>query len=237
MIFYGGTAAGTGSEDEGVQFFAYDVKNRKLLYAGPDGPARYLAFARSTGRVYYTAGKERDGPGGLMRYDPAAGGRPVRIPGTIGIRAATQETPQGVIYTVSLGQGGRDAHLYALDTKTEAVRDFGPAAGLSNSYVASLDADPTGRYLYYVPGAHGGSAGDGSAVIQFDVTTGKKKVIAFLHPFYQKKYACTPAGTYGTAVDPAGDTLYVTWNVNRGGRAWDCCALTAIHIPAAERRP
>jgi hypothetical protein len=237
MIFYGGTAAGTGGEDEGVQFFAYDVKNQKLLYSGPDGPARYLAFARSTGRVYYTAGKERDGAGVLMRYDPAAGAPPVRIPGAVGIRAATQETPQGVIYTVSLGQGGREAHVYALDTKTEAVKDLGAAAALSQSYVASLDADPTGRYLYYVPGAHGASDRDGSAVIQFDVTTGAKKVVAFLDPFYRQKYGCAPVGTYSTAVDPAGDKLYVTWNVNRGGRAWDCCALTAIHIPASERLP
>jgi hypothetical protein len=237
LIFYGGTAAGAGREDEGIQFFAYDVANHKLLYAGSDGPARYMAFARSTGRVYYTPGKERDGAGWLMRYDPAAGGPPVRIPGTIGIRSATQETPQGVIYTVSLGQGGRSAHLYALNTKTEAVEDLGPAAVASNSYVASLDADPTGRYLYYVPGAHGGGDRDGTAVVQYDVKTRQKKVIAFLHPFYQTKYGCTPVGTYSTAVDPAGDTLYVTWNVNRGGRAWDCCALTAIHIPAAERAP
>jgi hypothetical protein len=195
-----------------------------------------MAFARSTGRVYYNPGKAKDGPGALMRYDPAAG-PPVRIPGAIGIRAATQETPQGIIYTVSLGQGGRDAHLFALNTRTEQVEDLGPAAALANGYVASLDADPTGRYLYYVPGAHGGSDRDGSAVIQFDTATRRKKVIAFLHPFYQKKYGCTPVGTYCTAVDPAGDKLYVTWNVNRGGRAWDCCALTAIHIPAAERVP
>jgi len=62
-------------------------------------------------------------------------------------------------------------------------------------------------------------------------------VIAFLHPFYQQKYGCTPVGTYSTAVSEKGDKLYVTWNVNRGGKAWDCCALTTIHIPASERQP
>ena len=62
LIFYGGTAAGQNSDDEGVQFFAYDTRNRKLLYSGPDGPARYMIFARSTGRVYYVPGKD-DGPG------------------------------------------------------------------------------------------------------------------------------------------------------------------------------
>jgi len=239
MIFYGGTAAGIEQKDEGIRFFAYDLKNKKLLYSGPDGPARYMIFAKSTGRVYYTQGKEKaaEGEQQLMRFDPAVGGPPVKIPGDIGIRAATQETPQGIVYTVSLGQGGRISHLYGFNTKTEAIEDLGPVAAASDSYVASLDADPTGRYLYYIPGAHGSSARDGSAVIQFDTKTRTKKVIAFLHPFYQQKYGCTPVGTYSTAVSEKGDKLYVTWNVNRGGKAWDCCALTTIHIPASERQP
>jgi hypothetical protein len=233
LIYYGGTAPGEGGDEVGIRFFAYDIKARKVLCDVPDGPSRYMAFARSTGRVYYTQGKD----GALMRYDPARGGNPEKIPGTIGIRAATQETPKGIIYTVSLGQGGREAMLFAFDTKTEKVEELGPAAVGVNSYVASLDADPTGRYLYYVPGAHGGSDKDGSAVVQYDTKTRRKKVIAVLHPFYHHKYGCTPVGTYSSAVDPKGDKLYVTWNANRGGRAWDCCALTVIHIPAAERAP
>jgi hypothetical protein len=36
-------------------------------------------------------------------------------------------------------------------------------------------------------------------------------------------------------LDP--DRLIFTWNVSRGGRAWDCCGLTAVHIPESERRP
>ena len=237
LIFYGGTAAGRDVRDEGTRFLAYNLKDRKVLYTGPDGPARYMIFAKSTGRVYYTPGNEKEAVGPIMRFDPAAGGPPVKVPGTIGIRAATEETPQGIVYTVSQGQGGRDAHLFAFNTKTEQVEDLGPAAAASNTYVASLDADPTGRYLYYVPGAHGGGDKDGTAVVQFDTKTRTKKVIAFLHPFYQQKYGCTPVGTYSTAVDPKGDKLYVTWNVNRGGRVWDCCALSVIHVPESERRP
>ena len=104
-------------------------------------------------------------------------------------------------------------------------------------YISSLDVDPTGRYLYYVPGAHGGSESDGSAVVQYDVKTKKRKVIAFMHPYYKDKYNLTMAGTYSTAVDPKGDKLYITWNASRGGRVWDCCALTVIHIPESERKP
>ena len=227
-IFYGGTAAGVGAD---IQFFAYDVNQKKLLYAGPDGPARSMIFAPSTGRIYYTPGQS-DRP--LMRYDPRTRAAPTQIEGVIGIRAATQETGDGYVYTVSTGQEGESV-LYAFNTRTEEIEMLGPAAVASQQYVASIDVSPDGRYLYYVPGAHGGSDSDGSAVVQFDTRTNAKKVIAFLHPFYVRKYGAILRGTYSTAVDETGETLYVTWNVSRGGRAWDCCALTAIHIPASER--
>lgn len=232
LIFYGGTAPGTGGEDEGIQFFAYDVKNKKLLYSGADGPARYMIFAKSTGRIYYNAGKEE---GLLMRYDPDKGGAPVKIDGKIGIRAATQETPQGFVYAVSQGRKGADPIVYAFNTKTEEVQELGSALVGSQGYIASIDVDPTGRYLYYIPGAHGGADADGSPIVQFDTKTKQKKVLAFLHPYYKDKYGFILRGTYSTAVDPKGDKLYVTWNTSRGGRAWDCVSLTTVHIPESER--
>jgi hypothetical protein len=236
LIFYGGTAPGTGGEDEGVQFFAYDARAKKLLYSGPDGPARYMIFAKSTGRVYYIAGKEDSGP--LVRFDPDKEPRPVKIEGKIGLRAATQETPQGYVYTVSSGQGKREPTLWSFNTRTEKIEELGSAVVGSSGYITSLDVDPTGRYVYYIPGAHGGAEVDGSPIVQFDVQTRQKKVLAFLHPFYKERCGCILRGTYSSAVDPKGDKLYVTWNVARTpGKAWDCCALTVIHIPESERRP
>ena len=231
LIFYGGTAPGN-SDDEGIQFFAYDVKNRKVLYSGPDGPARYMIFAKSTGRVYYTTGKSEEM---LVRFDPEVN-MPVKIPGEIGLRAATEETPQGIVYTVSSGQGrGREAMLYAFNTRTEKIESLGSAAVGSQNYITSIDADSTGRFLYYIPGAHGGSELDGGPVVQFDTKTKRKKVIAFLHPFYAEKFGCTLKGTFSSAIDPAGDKLYVTWNNSRGTKVWDSCVLTVIHIPKSER--
>lgn len=233
LIFYGGTAPGEQAPEQGILFFAYDLANRKLLYSGAEGPARYMIFAKSTGRVYYLAGKNDEGD--LMRFDPAVA-KPVKIPGALGLRAATQETPQGIVYTVSSGQGKDDATIYAFDVKTEKITALGPAAVGDQAYIASLDADPSGRYLYYVPGAHGGSERDNSAVVQYDVLKKTRKVIAFLHPFYADAIGCTLKGTYSTAVDPAGDKLYITWNANRGHpKSWDTCALTVIHIPESER--
>lgn len=232
LIFYGGTAPGSNDDKSGIQFFAYDLKNRKLLYSGPEGPARSMILSSSTGRVYYVPGT---GDTPLMRYDAASGKPPVQIAGTIGVRAATEETPQGVVYTISQGQGGAESQVYAFDVNSEKITTLGPAAVGENQYVASVKADPTGRYLYYAPGAHGGSQKDNSAVVQFDTKTKTRKVIAFLHPALSEKINASCAGTYGVSIDERGERLFITWNVLRTGRVWDCCGLTVIHIPASER--
>lgn len=232
LIFYGGTAPGSDEDRSGIQFFAYDLKNRKLLYSGPEGPARAMILSSSTGRVYYVPGT---GDAPLMRYDAASGRPPQRIDGEIGIRAATDETPQGTVYTVSQGQGGAESQIFAFDVRTERITRLGPAAVGENQYVAAVKADPSGRYLYYAPGAHGGSQKDHSAVVQFDTRTKTRKVLAFLHPAVSDRVGGSCAGTYGLAVDDRGERLFLTWNVLRGGRVWDCCGLTVIHIPPEER--
>jgi len=233
MIFYGGTSAGDRT-DKTVTFFAYDIAQRKVLRTATGGPARYLILARSTGRVYYM----NDVTGKLMRYDPASGKPPQAIAGTIGLRAGTQETPAGMVYTV----GKSDGHLWQFNTKTEAITDLGELAVASQTYTTTIDADPTGRYLYYIPGAHGGSQKDGTPVVQFDTKLRTRKVIAFLQPELQKQFGYVTLGTFGSAVSPDGSRLYITWNGNRSGAdkrgrfPFDTCALTVIHIPESERQ-
>jgi hypothetical protein len=151
------------------------------------------------------------------------------------VRSATRETPQGIVY----GTSDRSADIWAFDVKTETLKTLGPGAIGKQEYTTTIDADPTGRYLYYIPGAHGGASGDGSPIVQFDVQTKKRKVIAFLHAYYLEKYGYTLDGTFGSTLDPKGEKLYVTWNGMRKGQPkfWECCALTVIHIPASERQP
>jgi hypothetical protein len=234
MIFYGGTASGSGAEDDGIQFFAYDLTKRKLLYSGPNGPGRAMMLASSTGRLYYVPGNG-GAVGSVMRFDPREPQAPMKLEATLGLRAATHETPGGIIYTISQGSKGEDSILHAFNTQTEKATVLGPASVGKNTYVASLDADPTGRYLYYIPGAHGGSEQDGTAVIQFDTKRKTKKVLAFLEPYARSQIGGTLRGTYSTAVDPKGEKLYVTWNINRSSKSWDTCGMTVIHIPASER--
>jgi hypothetical protein len=235
LIFYGGTAPGEGKDDAGgVRFFAYDVAKKKVLCDVPDGPPRAMILARSTGRVYYVPASGA----GLMRYDPVKGGDPVKVEGAgeIGIRAASEETKDGIVYTVSSGQGKREPVLYAFDTKTEKATDLGSPMVGGVGYITALKIDPTGRYLYYIPGAHGGADKDGSPVVQFDTKNKTRKVLAFLHPYYKDKYGVAPVGTYSYALSDKGDALFVTWNANRGAaKAWDTCALSVIHIPPTER--
>lgn len=234
LIFYGGTAPGVDSDPLGIQFFAYDCKNKKLLYSGENGPARYMIFSSLTGSVYWTVGKGDDGQ--LVRFDPTVG-KPQNIDGQIGIRAATEETKQGIVYSVSQGSKDAPPKMYAFHTKDEKIEVLGDASVGTQGYITSLDVDPTGRYVYYIPGAHGGSERDNTAIVQYDVKTKTRKIIACLHPYYADKYGATIKGTYSSALSPDGSKLYITWNVNRASRAWDSVALTVIHIPESERTP
>jgi hypothetical protein len=112
---------------------------------------------------------------------------------------------------------------------------MGSTAMASKTYTTSIDLDPaTERYLYYVSGAHGGAYSDGSPLVQYDLKTKLRKVIAFLRPFYHKRYGFVPCGT---AVSPKGDKVYITWvhitcNGNRespvasGRFRFNTCAFT-----------
>ncbi|MCA9269941.1 MAG: hypothetical protein KDA41_15780, partial [Planctomycetales bacterium] len=150
-------------------------------------------------------------------------------------RAASGETPQGKIYSVD-----RDA-LWEFDVATEQAKFLGGTVVATQNYITSLDADPSGRYLYYIPGAHGGSERDGAPVVQYDTRTRRRKVLCFLHPAVQSRTGYVPIGTFGSAVSPTGDKLYVTWNGAHDVAdatkkvPFRSVAMTVIHIPASER--
>jgi len=235
MIFYGSTAQGKDAPLQSVQFIAYDLKNKKMLYQGDNGPPRCIIWAKSTGKVYYVPGTQ--GVGELVRFDPAKPGTPTPIGVELAARACTAETPQGKIYCVASGQGSSVPDMYEFDVKTEKAKPLGPAAIGEVTYIASLDADPTGRYVYYIPGAHGHADRNGTPVIQFDTKTNTKKVIAFLSEHFRSKYGWWPDGTYCSVLSDDGSTLYVCFNTQRGTKVWDHCTLFAIHIPESERQP
>jgi hypothetical protein len=222
MIFYGGTSPGLDAPNQKGQFLAFDLLERKILKVADGGFIRNAIFSDSTGRVYWDA----------QMYDPGTNLiTPSEAPEFV--RSVTAETPQGIVY----GTCALECNLWAFHVKSGRLEQLGFGAAGKETYTASMDADPTGRYLYYVPGAHGGTSKDGTPVLQFDTRTRRIKVIAFLDAFYFEKYGYHPDGTYSTVLDAQGATLYVTWNGMRRGHpgSWESCALMAIHIPESER--
>ncbi len=238
LIFYAGTADGLNEKQP--QFLAYDLKKREILFSSEQGPARAMIRSRS-GLIYFHA--QKSGPAPLLRFDPdSPGDGLVPTSASVGLRAATGETSKGRVYTADGGE------LWEFQTNRETARKLGSLAVGAKDYITSLDLDPkTERYLYYVPGSHGGAEKDGSPLVQFDLKTGTRKVIAFLHPFVYERIGFVPMGSYSLAVSEAGDKVFITWNGNRGaspdqiaGNAkprikFNTCALTVVHIPASER--
>jgi len=221
MIFYGGTAPGKDAANQKIQFFAFDVKAGKMLIVADNGPYRTLLFSPSTGRVLW------DG----KMYDPAT--NKISAANVPDVRSGSRETDQGIIY----GTSGRTADLWAYHVKTDELKQLGNGAVGKQEYISSVEVDPSGRYLYYVPGAHGGAAGDGTPIVQYDLQSGKRKVLAFLHQHFWDKYGYALDGSFGNALDTQGERLFISWDGWRKGqpRGWESAAITVVHIPASER--
>lgn len=221
MIFYGGTAPGKDATNQATMFYALDVRTGKLLTTAEGGFDRYVIFARSTGCLYWDGHK----------YDPGTG--LISTSAAPHVRSASIETPQGIVY----GTSHTDSKLWAFDVRKETLTWLDDLAVGTQHYIASVQADPTGRYLYYIPGAHGGATKDGTPVVQYEVKTGRRKVLASLYRYYWETYQYAPDGTFCVVLDPAGDKLYVGWDGWRKGqpRGWESAALMVIHIPASER--
>lgn len=221
MIFYGGTAVGKDAPNQKIQFFALDLKTRKLLTVADDGPYRVLILSPGTGRVFWEG----------KCYDPKTNTiTPSKVPN---VRSASRETAEGLIY----GTSGTQAGLWVFDVKTGEVRQLGNAGVGKQEYIASIEVDPAGKYLYYVPGAHGGATGDGTPVVQYEIKTGQRKVLAFLHAHFWEKYGYALDGSFGNALDEKGERLFISWDGWRKGqpRGWESAAITVLHIPASER--
>jgi hypothetical protein len=228
MVLYGSTHPGDNKGNP--HFFALDLKAKKVLLDSDDGPKRALAVSPSTGRAYYVRGSDDK----LIRYDTKTNKLTV-LDASLGMRAASAETKDGIINTVSQGKKGERSKIFAFDTKTEKAREVGTASVGGQEYITALALSPDGKFLYYAPGAHGSGDRDGTPIVQFDTRSGKRKVIAFLAKACAK-YGVTPKGTYGVALDDRGERLFVTWNASRGVRTWDVCCLTMITIPESERK-
>ncbi len=242
------------------EFLAWDINEQKTLWAGylPQGMHWYhraIMIDEKTGLVYTTNQIAEDKDIHFLKYDPAKNrffllqcvmppdppAKPGAPPGKSGMRAQTAHRgPDGLFWGVS-----RSGELFSFDPVKEEVIDRGPNWPGKERYTCSMARSPKGRYIYYLPGAHGMSFAEGAAVVQYDTATGKKKVLAFLHPYYYEKYGYTMGGTFSIALDDSGERLFVLMNgafidleeqmkLERPD-VFGHPSVLLIHIPEAER--
>lgn len=218
--------------------FALDLSTKKVVFKGFDGSVvfnRNFALTRD-GAVYF------NGPGGIWKYDPRTNGiarTKSAFPGEASMRASTRESKEGYLYGVTTSPG----QFFRYSPAQDKLDMFGPDF-LDGNYTTVCVLSPDERYVYYLPGAHGGALQIGTPVVQYEIATGQRKVIAFLRDAFEKQYDYAPAGTYGVKMSADGSTLYVNFNGHAGDSirpkemspiGFGLTAFAAIHIPASER--
>ena len=209
--------------------YALDLTTKEVLYQAPPGSMvsnRNFALA-SDGTVYF------NGKGGTWRCDAQAKTiTPVGV--AIGMRSSTRESADGHIY------GAGDGKLFRFTPATRELKRLGHEF-LSGNYTTVCVLSPDERFLYYMPGAHGGAREIGTPVVQYEIATGQRKVIGFLRDAFEKLHSYTPAGSYGVKMSADGSTLYVNFNGShvptpqRHQPAFGLTSFAAIHIPESER--
>jgi sugar lactone lactonase YvrE len=256
-----------GPENAQNALLAIDLKTGKGLFQTPNGVVglnRAFALAND-GAIYFNGIPEPRGPEPIV-VPPAPGKRapkpPARIVdtpimkvdpntgkvsktqslflGSPGMRSATEEGPDGWVYgsTQSTGQ------LFRYSPSADTLELLGPDF-LKGNYTTVMVRSPDGKYLYYLPGAHGGAVKIGTPVMQYEIATGKRKVIAFLGKAFLDATGYTPGGTYGVKLSADGSTLYANLNGHGSDKdrhpkmranGFGLTSFIAVHIPESERR-
>ena len=213
------------------RFFSYDLGRRELVFlGGPESEIARAIIQTRDGRVYYDSG------GKMVRYDPGpntAAAIEARLPGNGQLRAASLPDAKGVAYCVSL-----DGAVFSFDTATEQVTEIGPAFPCGNLYTTVCVLDPSGRYLYYAPGSGGLSAPNGSPVVQMNVRTGRRKVLAFLNDYMRQEKGYNMGGTYSMMLNADAGQLVMCWNgglLADGAKDFGLCSALVLDIPESER--
>jgi len=220
--------------------WAFDMTAKKQLFKAPAGSVtfnRNFAMDRN-GVVYY------NGEDGIWKCDQAKQtitktGMSLGVQSS-GMRASTDQAKNGWIYGSTMGTN----QLFRFNPDKEQVELLG-LNFLKGDYVTVTVLSPDEKYVYFLTGAHGTAGETGTPVIQYNVATGQRKVIAFLKAAMETLYDYSPGGTYGVKISADGSTLYVNLNGNaadsirpKGMTAggFGLTAFMALHIPASERK-
>lgn len=223
---------------EGNALWGLDLGDRRVVYQSPDGAVAFNRdFAMAAdGSLYF------NGEGRLQKLDP----RTQKISETKtsfgkspGMRCSTRESRDGFLYGATHGT----SQLFRYAPARDELTLLGPN-WLQGEYTTVMALSPDERFLYYLPGAHGRAFHQGTPVVQYNLKTGERKVLAFLADVIEKQCSYVPAGTYGVKLSADGGVLYVNFNGHAADavrpptmkpNGFGLCAFAALHIPSGER--
>lgn len=231
-----------GPKGRANALFALDLKTKKVIFQGQDGSVifnRNFALAND-GAIYFNA------EGGIWKHDPKTNSI-AKTNSTLkqgprkcgGMRSSTRESKDGYIYGITYGTN----ELFRYSPAKDKADLLGPNF-LTGSYTTVCVLSPDERFLYYLPGSHGQAFRIGTPVLQYEIKTGRQKVIAFLREGLETQSHYVPAGTYGVKMNADGSVLYVNFNGHpaepirpkqMSANGFGFTAFAAIHIPASER--
>ncbi len=224
---------------DGDALYGLDLKTKQVVYQSKDGVVGFNRnFAMANDGTIHFNGQA----GEVLRLDPKAKSinkTGVALPNSPGMRASTAETSRGEIFGATHATG----QLFRYRPADRQLELLGPTWG-TGQYTTVMLLSPDERFVYYLPGAHGQAFRYGTPVIQYEIATGTRKVLAFLAPALEKRINYLPGGTYGTKLSADGATLYVNFNGHAADpirpqhmkpNGFGLCSFAAIHIPKSER--
>ncbi|MCA9201591.1 MAG: hypothetical protein KDA59_01005, partial [Planctomycetales bacterium] len=191
---------------DGNALWGFNMRAGKPLHETPDGTIgfnRNFALLRD-GSILF------NGENSLATYDAATKQVSVlqaSLGDSPGMRCSTGETQGGHVYGIT----HKTHQLFSFSAATTEVTALGPN-WLNGSYTAVCELSPDERFVYYLPGSHGGAFRDGTPVVQYEIATGQRKVLAFLAETLERECGYVPGGTYGMKISADGGTLYVNFN-------------------------
>jgi len=240
--------------------FVYDTKANKMIYGGapPQNICWYercVLLDRETGVFYSTdsithledikkGGERFQGDHYFVSY-VRRNNKFTRMQSTVpanpvtgkkaAIRAHTKrKDDKGAFWCFS--DYGTFFKFYPEEDRVELV---GVNWGKEGSYIANMCLSPKGRYIYYIPNAGFSAYKLGTPIVQYDIKTNQKKIIAFMYDFYMNNYGYNPAGTYGIELDEKGESLFFYMNgeftTKELSTAVGRPSIFQVHIPASER--
>ncbi|MCA9117452.1 MAG: hypothetical protein KDA79_20420 [Planctomycetaceae bacterium] len=223
---------------EGDALWALDLKTRQVVYKSDDGAVSFnRSFAMGRDGSLYFNGKD-----GLMRLDPETKtitATKSSFGDSPGMRSVTRQSESGHLYGTTHGT----SQLFRYHPETDRLELLGPN-WTTGMYTTVTVLSPDEKFVYYLPGAHGQAFKEGTPVVQYNIATGERKVLAFLADTLEQKIGYVPGGTYGIKLSADGGTLYVNLNghatdklrpANMKPIGFGLTSFAAIHIPESER--